>query len=151
MATRPRGYGLTAELNDKIRAAYSAQDEKEILSWFSQLGLANCSGSGYDAFKEYLGDGTVLCHFANKLEPGSVNKIHDISAVKMAVFKASKSQENINFFLKWAKSYGVPDANTFQTVDLVEGTNLASVQRCLFTIGGVAKKKGFTPAMQGDL
>jgi len=147
MATRPRGYGLTAELNDKIRAAYSTKDEAEIIAWFSQLGLESCAGTGYDAMQEYLKDGMVLCNLANKLQPGGVRKTNDIKAVKMAVFKASKSQENIGNFLAWAKSYGLPDANTFQTADLYEGTNLAAVQRAIFNVGGLAKKKGFSPAI----
>lgn len=142
-----RGYGLSAELYDKIKAAYSAQDESEILSWFNSLGLPPCSGSGHDAFHEYLQDGEVLCQLANKLQPGSIRKINDVKKVKMAVFRASKANENIGFFLDWAKAYGVPDANTFQTACLYEATNLASVQRAIFGVGGIAKKKGFTPSI----
>lgn len=143
MASRPRGYGLTAELNDKIRAQYSEKDEQEIAQWFSTLGLSQFNGKGWDDFQEYLKDGMVLCNLALKLEPGSIRKINDVPSVKMAVFKASKSNENIGNFLAWAERYGVPTANTFQTADLFEGTNLAAVQRMVFNLGGVAQKKGF--------
>jgi len=140
-----RGYGLSAELFDKTRAAYSEQDEAEILGWFGQLGLPACSGTGHDNFHAYLQDGEVLCKLANKIQPGAIRKIHDVKAVKMAVFKASKSQENIGFFLAWCKAYGLPDSNTFQTASLYEATNLASVQRALYNVGSVAGKKGFSP------
>jgi len=143
MASRPRGYGLTAELNDKIRAQYSEKDEQEIAQWFSTLGLSQFNGKGWDDFQEYLKDGMVLCNLALKLEPGSIRKINDVPSVKMAVFKASKSNENIGNFLAWAERYGVPTANTFQTADLFEGTNLAAVQRMVLIWGGVAQKKGF--------
>jgi len=147
MASRPQGYGLTKELQDKTRAAYSEKDEQEIANWFSALGLQKFTGSGHDDFQEYLKDGMVLCNLANKLEPGAIGKINDVPAVKMAVFKASKSNENIGKFLSWAERYGVPASNTFQTVDLFEGTNLAAVQRAMFNLGGVAMKKGFSPAI----
>jgi len=142
-----RGFGLSAELYDKMKAAYSAQDEAEIFNWFTALGLPAAGGQGCDAFHEYLQDGEILCQLANIIEPGAIRKIHDVKKVKMAVFKASKSQENIGFFLAWASQYGVPASNTFQTASLYEATNLASVQRALFNVGGVAKKKGFTPAI----
>lgn len=144
MANRQKGYGLTAELNEKIRAAYSEKDEKEITQWFADLGLEKISGTGYDAFQEYLKSGEVLCGLANTLEPGAIPKVNNLATVKMAVFKASKSNENIGFFLKWASSYGLPASNSFQTADLYEGTNLAAVQRALFNLGGCAKKKNFS-------
>jgi len=147
MATRPRGFGLTAELSDKIRASYSLTDEEKISSWFADLGITQFTGKGYDDFQEYLKDGMVLCNLALKLEPGSIRKINDVPGVKMAVFKASKSNENIGNFLAWAERYGVPASNTFQTADLFEGTNLAAVQRTIFNLGGVAQKKGFSPAI----
>jgi len=143
MANRTRGYGLTAELTDKIRAQYSEKDEQEITQWFSSLGLAQFNGQGYDDFQEYLKDGMILCNLALKLEPGAIRKINDVPSVKNPVFKASKSNENIGNFLAWAKRYGVPDSNTFQTADLFEGNNLSSVQRMIFNLGGVAQKKGF--------
>lgn len=146
-----RGYGLSAELFDKIKAAYSAQDEAEILSWFGQLGLPGCDGTGHDAFHAYMQDGEVLCKLANKIQAGAIRKVHDVKAVKMAVFKASKSQENIGFFLAWCESYGVPSGNTFQTAALYEATNLASVQRALFNVGSVASKKGFSPSIGAKL
>jgi len=142
-----RGYGLTAEINAKIDAQYSASDETEIVNWFSALGLSTPSGSGRQAFQEHLADGMILCELANKISPGAINKVHNVPQVNNAAFKSMKSQENISFFLKWASKYGVPDANLFQTAALFESTNLPSVQRCLFAVGGVAKKQGFTPCI----
>lgn len=147
MATRPRGFGLTAEINDKIRAQYSEKDEQQISEWFSQLGLEPFTGKGYDEFNEYLKNGMVLCNLALKLEPGSIRKINDITKVTSNIFKASKSNENIGNFLAWAERYGLHTSNSFQTADLYEGTNLAAVQRAIFGLGGVAMKKGFSPAI----
>lgn len=146
-----RGYGLSAELYDKIRAAYSAQDEAEILEWFGKLGLSACKETGHDAFHEYLQDGEVLCNFANRLQPGAIRKVNNVKAVKMAVFKASKAQENIGFFLTWAKQYGVPDSNTFQTAALYEATNLSAVQRAIYAVGSICGNSGFTPTIGAKL
>lgn len=147
MATRPKGYGLTAEINDKLRKQYSENDEKEISQWFAQLGLEPFTGNGYDDFAEYLKNGMVLCNLALRLEPGSIRKINDITKVTSNIFKASKSNENIGNFLAWADRYGLPASNSFQTADLYEATNLAAVQRAIFGLGGVAQKKGFSPAI----
>ncbi|CBY14352.1 unnamed protein product, partial [Oikopleura dioica] len=37
MATRPKGYGLTRELADKINAKYSIEDEQEIIAWLCDI------------------------------------------------------------------------------------------------------------------
>lgn len=48
---------------------------------------------------------------------------------------AFKCMENINNFLQVAKEFGVPDQETFQTVDLWERQNLNSVVICLQSMG----------------
>lgn len=54
-----------------------------------------------------------------------------------------KCQENISFFLKWCRSYGLNEVDIFQTVYLFEGKDLSAIQLTLFKVGGTAIKKGF--------
>ena len=56
MAQRPKGFGLTRELDDKMRAKYSLEDEGEIVSWISARTGRQMSGSGQDVknFKRSL-------------------------------------------------------------------------------------------------
>lgn len=48
MAQRPKGFGLTRELDDKMRAKYSLEDEQEIVAWISARTQRQMSGSGQD-------------------------------------------------------------------------------------------------------
>lgn len=50
--------------------------------------------------------------------------------------------ENIEFFTKACKDYGLIDAETFQTVDLWDGENLHQVVVCLQALGRKAQKNG---------
>lgn len=143
MASRPKGYGLTRELQEKTAAKYSTTDEAEIYQWFQQLSIPIPEESGMEAFQVHLQDGQVLCRLANAMQPGAVPRVHDTSKIKIAAMKAMKMQENISFFLGFCTKYGLNKQDTFQTVDLYEGTNLAQVQSTLFKVGGQAKKNGF--------
>lgn len=37
MANRPKGYGLTRELAEKVAAKYSNDDEQEIVAWLCDI------------------------------------------------------------------------------------------------------------------
>ena len=37
MAHRPRAYGLTAEVNNKIKNKYEPEDEKKVLAWIAEV------------------------------------------------------------------------------------------------------------------
>ena len=43
--------------------------------------------------------------------------------------------ENIQLFLNFCESYGVPKTGLFQTVDLFEGRNLPQVLNCIQQLG----------------
>merc|ERR1711976_4558 len=144
MANKIQGYGFTKEVSDRLDAKYRQDDEKELIQWFSDLGLGSPSSPGKDNFQQFLMDGQVLCSLANKLQPGAINKVHDVSKIKIAAMRSMKCQENISFFLKWARSYGLKEVDAFQTVYLFEGTNMSSVQITLFKIGSLALSKGFS-------
>lgn len=138
-----QGFGLTAELAAKTAAKYSSTDETQIYQWFNQLGLPS-GEPGHDNFYEFLKDGIVLCQLANKIQPGAVNKVHDVTKVKIAAMRNMKMQENISFFIEWCKRYGMAKSDPFATVDLFDKTNLSSVQSCIIKVGALAKKNGFS-------
>ena len=144
MANKVQGYGFSKEVADRLDSKYRQDDEKELNEWFSDLGLGQPIGPGKDNFQQFLMDGQVLCSLANKLEPGAIKKVHDPSKIKIAAMRSMKCQENISFFLKWARSYGLNETDAFQTVYLYEGTNMSSVQITLFKIGSLALSKGFS-------
>ncbi|XP_013421025.1 muscle-specific protein 20 isoform X2 [Lingula anatina] len=142
MASRPRGYGLTAELSNKIASKYSQENEQEARLWIEDvIGEAISSGDrntplGMKGFHEALKDGRILCRLINVLQPNSVKKINDS---KMAF----KMMENIGNFLEACERYGVNKVDLFQTVDLYESQNMASVVNGIHALGRMAQKKGF--------
>lgn len=60
----------------------------------------NTSGSA-DNLMSLLKDGTLLCRFANELQPNAIKKVNT-SAM------AFKQMENISFFLKFAEKHVSP-------------------------------------------
>lgn len=71
----------------------------------------------------------------NKLQPDIIKKINTGSL-------AFKQMENIEFFGKACKEYGLIAAETFQTVDLYDGDNLHQVVVCIHALGRKAQKNG---------
>ncbi len=51
--------------------------------------------------------------------------------------------ENISRFAQAARTFGLSDSETFQTVDLYEKMNLHQVILCLFALGRKVKFSGF--------
>jgi hypothetical protein len=144
MAHRPKGYGLSRELADKVAAKYSQEDELEIVAWLCDMTRAEPpEEAGPDAFKSWLKDGTILCALMDVLQPGICKKPHDVSKIRLQALRMNKEYENISFFLEAAVNYGVPRHNLFQTVDLADGSNLSQVQTGLYNVGSTAQKKGF--------
>lgn len=133
MAARPKGYGMTAELKDKIDSKYDPKLEAEARGWIEAVVAEPLPGG---AFADALNDGKVLCKLINKLHPGSVKKINDS---KMAF----KKMENIGNFLEAAGHYGLPKSDSFQTVDLYEAENMPQVINTIHALGRVAQKKGY--------
>lgn len=143
MAERPKGYGMTAELDRKKHEKYDPQLEEEAKNWIEAvIGEPVFQGaSGYDAFGNALKNGSILCRLINTLQPGSVKKVNES---KMAF----KMMENIGFFLDAITAYGVAKMEQFQTVDLYELQNIGAVVNCIHALGRQAQKKGFNgPAL----
>jgi len=138
MSTRPRGFGLTAELQHKQAAKYDVEKEKDARAWIEGVTGVQLSDQdlGEVHFHNSLKDGVVLCKLINAISPGSVRKVNE---TKMAF----KQMENIGNFLKGVGDYGVPAISQFQTVDLYERTNMPQVLACLWALAGHAQTKGF--------
>lgn len=143
MASRPRGYGLTAEIKGKIAAKYEVEKEQEAREWMEEvLGEPIDSSAprheplGPDRFHAALKDGIILCKLADRIMgPGKVH--HNTSKL------AFKQMENINNFLVACEKYGIAKTDLFQTVDLFENQNLWQVVLAIFALGRKAQANGY--------
>lgn len=132
MAERPKGYGMTAELQAKKNAKFDSALEKEALDWISAVIKTPVADGTHEALK----DGVALCKLINTLRPGSVKKINES---KMAF----KMMENIGNFLDGCVAYDVNKGDMFQTVDLYEAANIPQVINGIHALGRKAQVKGF--------
>lgn len=139
MAERPKGYGMTAELQEKKDAKYDAGLEAQAREWLERVVGEPFPGG---SFHEALKDGVYLCKAINKIQPGSVPKINNS---KMAF----KMMENIGKYLEAVEKYGVPRSDSFQTVDLYEDQNMPQVITGIHALGRVAQKKGYKGPVLG--
>ncbi|XP_072283713.1 transgelin-2 [Pyxicephalus adspersus] len=138
MANKGPAYGLSREVQMKIDQKYDPELENILVQWISgQCGnqFGQPEEAGKAGFQKWLKDGVVLCHLINSLAPGSVAKIQS-SAM------AFKQMEQVSQFLKACEKYGIAASDQFQTVDLWEGKDMASVQRTLMNLGSLAVTKG---------
>ena len=108
----------------------SGDREKDVTAWVEVLSGIPRSDL---AFHEWLKDGTVLCSLANAIQPGIVEKVHPSSAPMF------KQMENVTSFIRACRSLGVLEKDVFNTVDLYEAKNLASVQACLYNLGSASR------------
>lgn len=117
---------LQRQVAAKIASKRDPNQDKEAQEWIETiLGQKFPAGVLYeDAIK----DGQVLCQLINKLKPGSVPKINSSGG-------QFKFMENINNFQKAIKDYGVADIDVFQTVDLYEKKDIATVTNTIFALG----------------
>ncbi|CAI5798078.1 transgelintransgelin-2 [Podarcis lilfordi] len=140
MANRGPAYGLSREVQNKIDKQYDDELEQILIQWI----VAQCGPEvgqpqpGKKNFQEWLKDGTVLCHLINSLCPKGQKLVAKIQSSSMAF----KQMEQISQFLRAAEQYGIQATDIFQTVDLWEAKHMASVQRTLMNLGGLAVSKG---------
>lgn len=62
-------------------------------------------------------------------------EIHEYTKYTTVLLPDFLQMENIELFLVYCQSYGVPKTSLFQTVDLYEGRNMAQVLSCLQALG----------------
>ncbi|KAJ7363684.1 calponin [Desmophyllum pertusum] len=120
MASRPKGFGMTAELQRKKDGKYDPELEKQIRVWFNEVlgGQVLKPDADQADFHESLKSGEILVDLANTLG-GKYKK----NSSKMAF----KMMENIGNFLAFCDTLGVPKTDIFQTVDLYEKQNIPGV------------------------
>lgn len=120
MASRPKGFGMTAELQRKKDAKYDSDLEVQIREWINAVlgGQVLKPEPDQKDFYESLKSGEILVDLANALG-GKYKK----NSSKMAF----KMMENIGNFLSFCDELGVPKSDVFQTVDLYESQNIPGV------------------------
>ena len=132
MEERPKGYGMTAELNAKKEEKYDADLANETFQWIEAVVEEPVSFDGQsDSVVILLKDGQILCKLMNILRSNNPQIKYNQS--KMAF----KQMENISKFLDGCEQLGVAKTDSFQTVDLYEGQNVPQV---INGIGALARK-----------
>ncbi|SCU79857.1 LAME_0B00672g1_1 [Lachancea meyersii CBS 8951] len=132
---------LDQDLQELRRNKFSPNAIEEISNWIFRTVLGESSEPPNAAqLLSSLKDGTVLCRLANKIS--SADDAGNYVPIK---FKASKmpfvQMEQISQFLSFAREYGVPEDELFQTVDLFEEKDPASVFQTLKSLSRYANKK----------
>ncbi|UJR13373.1 hypothetical protein I4U23_000390 [Adineta vaga] len=136
MADRAEKHGFAKQAFDKIQSKYDVLQAQEALQWVSQMiGEQFDTNGEMDNVYTQLRDGRKLCQLMNKIVPNSIPKINSGE-------NSFKLMENIARFGQAARTYGLSDSETFQTIDLYEKMNLHQVVLCLFALGRKAQKQG---------
>jgi len=142
MASRPKGFGMTAELQRKKDGKYDPELDLQARQWMNAVLGEQALNEEPDSngLHEKLKDGTILCRVANSL--GANIKYNES---KMAF----KMMENIGKYLEFCDSIGVPKTDVFQTVDLYEAQNMPQVINGIHALGRKAHSLGKTPHALG--
>ncbi|CAM4914903.1 unnamed protein product [Rotaria socialis] len=135
MADRTEKHGFAKQAYDKIQSKYDVAQAQEALKWISEMIGEQFDTSGdMDNVYQQLRDGRKLCQLMNTIVPNSIPKINSGE-------NNFKLMENISRFGQAARTYGLSDSETFQTVDLYEKMNLHQVIICLFALGRKTQKQ----------
>lgn len=125
--------GFAREAQAKIDAKYNRDEARECMEWISRTIGEPINTSGEpDAVCETLKNGVVLLKLYKAIDPKSDL---DIEKVKKGPGRF-KDMERIEMFTTRIKGpvLKIPQHSTFQTVDLVEQTNMLTVITCLQTV-----------------
>lgn len=136
--TRAKKSGLSADIQKKLEAKYSMDQEKQCRAWIEAVIEDELSEQdvGMHMFAACLKNGVVLCRLLNALSGYNIK----FNTGNMAF----KQMENIEKFLTGCKKFGLKDGDLFQTADLYECQNMSQVLATLFQVSSVATSNGFT-------
>ncbi|QLQ81741.1 hypothetical protein HG537_0F05020 [Torulaspora globosa] len=138
-------YGIPADvtsLDEDLKlvreAKFSREAIEDIKRWIFQSVLEDVVPE--ESLIESLKDGTVLCRLANRLYSADVGNGTELIKWKKSTMPFVQ-MEQISQFLSFARSYGVPEDELFQTVDLFEEKDPAIVYQTLKSLSRYANKK----------
>ncbi|KAI9318031.1 kinase-like domain-containing protein [Dichotomocladium elegans] len=102
------------------------KDEQVAIDFLNQV-LDHHPPLEYNAFREELKDGVLLCNLINKLRPGTIKHVgqRNLTFIKM---------DNITRFLQGARQLGLEDSQLFETSDLFEARNIPAVIHTIMAI-----------------
>ncbi|BAO39282.1 Transgelin [Kluyveromyces marxianus] len=127
---------LDEDLKELRSKKFNNKDIEEIKSWiFKVIGEPEPQGR----LTESLKDGTVLCKLANTLSEADTGKVNLIKWKNSSI--SFVQMEQIAMFLQFARQYGVPEDELFQTVDLYEEKDPAIVYQTLKSLSRYANTK----------
>jgi len=114
---------LERQVRAKLAGKRDAGQEAEAKEWIESV-----LGEKINGYEDALKDGVILCRVMNKLKPGAIPKINTSGG-------QFKLMENITNFAKAMLEYGVPKVDLFQTVDLWEKKDIATVTSSICSLG----------------
>lgn len=132
---KPDVTSLDEDLKQLRSQKFSKESVEEIKNWIFKSVLKEEVPS--PALLEVLKSGTVLCRLANVL----AGEDHGIQIKYKESRMPFVQMEQISQFLAFARQYGVPESEMFQTVDLYEEADPASVYQLLKSLSRYANKK----------
>ncbi|CCH58232.1 hypothetical protein TBLA_0A04370 [Henningerozyma blattae CBS 6284] len=134
---KPDVTSLDEDLQNLRSNKFSPQAIKEIETWIFQAILKKPLPQSNSTLLETLKDGTVLCQLANILAEADNQPTIKWKESKMPFVQ----MEQIAQFLSFATAYGVPQDELFQTVDLFEEKDPASVYQTIKSVSRYANKR----------
>ena len=93
------------------------------------------TGEAFDSSLTYtqnIKNGQRLCKLINGIKPGTIKKIETSSL-------GFKQMENIGYFIKSCRAFGLVEHDLFNTVDLFEEKDLGSVNKTVAALSRVIK------------
>jgi len=120
---------IDADLKAKMEEKIDKHAEEEVCYWISKV---TGSSMGDQSMAEWLKDGQVLCALANKIKPGSIQKVNKQSIAYMQM-------ENLKLFLDFMRGCGMPESSMFSTPDLFEEKGMDICVMSLYTFAGVVQ------------
>lgn len=123
--SRPKGFGLTRELENKKRESYDSDLTMKVCEWMNEVCRISTSEYCADFNGDYSGEGTYQKLKDGKLLLATANIVSPDNKKKIQMLNSPfKLMENIGNFLAIASAIGVSEIDLFQTASLYEGTDM---------------------------